>query len=296
MPAMKIPDIEPAALRAATDGDLAAIDRLLVELRPGVFNLALRMLGQREDAGDATQEILLKVVTHLAGFRGESRFSTWVHQIARNHLLSAATRARESPEISLEGIEARLQAGLDFRDTLALAAGAAPMLTPEDKLAARQVALGCTQGMLMALDRGQRLAYLLDVVFGLTSEQAAAALGVTPAAYRKRLSRARAALDPFVRRTCGLVNAQARCQCEHQLPALRHVATTQAPVEAKLIPLRRDELLQAEAHFDAIVRLSDAAALFRAHPQYRAPDSMVAAIRAVLRSEGYAGAGEGPLQ
>jgi RNA polymerase sigma factor (sigma-70 family) len=192
---MKIPDIDPETLRAATGGELRAIDRLLVTLQPGVFNLALRMLGQREDAGDATQEILLKVVTHLAGFRGESRFSTWVYQIARNHLLSAATRARESPEVSLEGIEQRLGAGLAFRDALGLAAGAAPMLTPEDKLAARQVALGCTQGMLMALDREQRLAYLLDAVFGLSSEQAAAVLGIAPAAYRKRLQRARQALE-----------------------------------------------------------------------------------------------------
>jgi RNA polymerase sigma factor (sigma-70 family) len=46
------------------------------------------MLGQPEDARDATQEILLKIVTHLSGFRGESSFRTWYYRIGCNHLLN----------------------------------------------------------------------------------------------------------------------------------------------------------------------------------------------------------------
>ena len=285
---MKIPDIDPAVLRAAVEGDLARIDALLLAIQPGVYNLAVRMLGNRDDASDACQEILLKVVTHLAGYRGEAAFSTWVWQIARNHLLTAATRSRESPEVSLDAIAERLAAGLQFGANHAAAHVAAVALTPQDKLEARQIALGCTQGMLMALDREQRLAYMLDAVFGLSSQQAADVLGISAPAYRKRLSRARELLDPFFARTCGLTNPDAACRCERQLPAVRSLRhAPEAPRPVTLVALHRRERAEAELHFGAMLRMSDAAAAFRAHPSYQAAEAMIAAIRSVLRSEGY---------
>jgi hypothetical protein len=132
--------------------------------------------------------------------------------------------------------------------------------------------------MLMALDRDQRLAYLLDVVFGLDSQQAARVLEVTPVAYRKRLSRARAALETFMGGRCGLVAADASCRCARQLPALRAQGGPSS------------NLPEARIHLDRLFAMGDAAAVFRAHPEYRAPETMVGAIRAVLRSQGYGGA------
>jgi RNA polymerase sigma factor (sigma-70 family) len=202
---MKIPNPSPELLQASVQGDLAAIDAVLRAVEPAVYNLAVRMLGQRDDAADATQEILLKVVTHLGGFRGQAMFSTWVFQVARNHLLTASTRARESPETSLDALGERLQAGLDFN---ALHGGEGS-LSPEDKLAARQTALSCTQGMLMTLDREHRLVFVLDLLFGLPSKDGAEVAGISAEAYRQRLSRARARLDAFTQRTCGLVQPEA---------------------------------------------------------------------------------------
>ena len=290
---MKIADPGPAVIELATQGDLAALDRLLLAVQPGVFNLAVRMLGNRDDAADATQEILLKVVTHLGSFRAEAAFPTWVWQIARNHLLSAVTRSRQSPEVSLEGMAERLQAGLDFVMNLGQAPGVGAVLTPQDKAEARQLALGCTQNMLMALDCEQRLVYLLDTVFGLPSKEAAAVLGIAPPAYRQRLSRAKARLEGFVGQTCGLVNADAACRCERQLPALRHAAASAAhrPGGTAPIAIHRAERAEAERHFGAFTRLSDAAAVFRAHPEYQAPEALRGAIRAVLGAEGYLGDG-----
>lgn len=286
---MKIADPGPDILRAATSGDLAALDRVLAAIQPGVFNLALRMLGHRDDAADASQEILLKVVTHLAGFRGEAAFPTWVFRIARNHLLTASMRSRESPEVSLEAIGERLRQGLELGATLGEPAGPARSLTPEDKLEARQVALGCTQTMLLALDREQRLVYVLDVVFGLSSAEAAQVLEITAEAYRQRLSRARARLEGFVGATCGWANRDAPCTCERQLPAIRHLKTGGGAVRAAPIAIVPAELEEAGRQFDALLRLGDAAAVFRAHPDYRAPASQRGAIRAVLRAEGMLG-------
>jgi hypothetical protein len=87
--------------------------------------------------------------------------------------------------------------------------------------------------MLMCVDREHRLAYVLDVVFGLKSEEAGAVLDIGAAAYRKRLSRAR-----------------------------------------------------AEQYLQDLLRMSDAAAVIRAHPEYSAPAAMIDTIRALLGAQG----------
>jgi RNA polymerase sigma factor (sigma-70 family) len=284
---MKITNPGEETLRAATTGDLVALDKVLLAMQPGIYNLAVRVLGNRDDAADATQEALLKVVTHLGSFRGESAFATWVWRVAHNHLMTARTRIAESPEVSLEGLADRLGLGLDFAANLAQTQGAPAPLTPQDKLEARQVALACTQSILMALDREQRLLYVLDTVFDLPSKDAAEVLGITPEAYRQRLSRIRARLDAFIGRTCGLANPDATCSCERQLPAVRHLARSGRRSTATLLAVHREELLEAERHFAAFTRVSDAAAVFRGHPAYRAPESLRGAIRAVLTQEGF---------
>ena len=282
---MKIPNPSAELLRACVQGDLNAIDTVLRAIEPAVYNLAVRMLGQRDDAADATQEILLKVVTHLGGFRGQALFSTWVFQVARNHLLSASTRARESPETSLEALAERLQMGLDF---YAVQSGERS-LAPEDKLAARQTALSCTQGMLMTLDREHRLVFVLDLLFGLPSKDGAEVAGISAAAYRQRLSRARSRLDAFTQRTCGLVQADAACRCEKQGPALQHLQRSGSAAAPSVIAIHPAEHAEAERALDGLVRLSNTAELLRTHPEYRAPQTLLGAIRAALTAEGYRG-------
>jgi RNA polymerase sigma factor (sigma-70 family) len=283
---MKITAPSPETLAAAQGGDLAALDRLLAALQPGVFNLALRVLGHRDDAADATQEILLKIVTHLGGFRGEAAFTTWVWRVAHNHLVTARTSAAEAPVLSLDALAEKLRAGLALSERMTHAQGGPRALTPQDKLEARQVALSCTQNMLMALDREDRLVYVLDTVFDLPSAVAAEVVGVTPAAYRKRLSRSRARLAAFTGSQCGLVSEKAACRCERQLPAWRQLRPPE-PRHAGAEASTRQELALAEQAFDAFVRVSDAAALFRSRPAAAAPTAMLAAIRAVLTQEGF---------
>ena len=284
---MKITDPGQDTIQAATQGQLLAIDSLLLTIQPGVFNLAIRMLGNRDDAADATQEILLKVITHLGGFESRSAFTTWVFQIARNHLLTAITKAKECPEVSLDAMAERLQQGLAFGAMQSDMDEHATSITPEDKVAARQVALGCTQNMLMALNREERLIYVLDTVFGLPSKQAAEVLGISPDAFRQRLGRARAKLEAFTSSTCGLLNPDAACTCARQLPALKQLRATGAAAPPSIVAIHRSEMLEAERQFDAFVRLCDTAALFRAHPQYQVPAALHGAIRAVLSVEGF---------
>ena len=69
-------------IEQATAGDKQALETVVLSIQDLVFNLSLRMLGTFPDAEDASQDILLKVITHLSSFKQESSFSTWVFRIA----------------------------------------------------------------------------------------------------------------------------------------------------------------------------------------------------------------------
>lgn len=140
--------------------------------------------------------------------------------------------------------------------------------------------------MLLALDRDQRLAFLLDVVFGLASEQAGEVIGITAAAFRKRLSRARERLAGFMQGTCGLVDTDRPCRCDRQLPAVRaRAAIESADDRASRLQMQPDALARSE--FAQWQAFGDAAAIFRSHPEYRAPGEMTDAIRQLLIARGY---------
>ncbi len=276
---MKLNGIDADLLQRALHGELLALDAVLVQIQPLIFNLAMRMLANRDDAQDATQEILLRVTTHLSSFRHASKFETWVYSIATNQLLTARTKRAEAPTVSLEQFAEKLGQGMQFAQSHALDIDN-EAIAPEDKLAAQQIALSCTQGMLLCLDREHRIAYILDIVFGLPSREAALVLNLSDAAYRKRLSRARERLQDFMQTHCALVGDEAPCQCATQARVQAHIRQAQ-PVKTK--PQSAQLLQFAKAEMLALTRMSDAAAVFRAHPQYQATDTMLATIRAVLK-------------
>ncbi|HEX8945921.1 MAG TPA: sigma factor [Gemmatimonadaceae bacterium] len=79
--------LEELAKRAVA-GDGGALTAVVEGVQDDVYRLALRMLWHPQDAEDASQEILFKIVTSLATFRGESAFRTWALRVATNHLLN----------------------------------------------------------------------------------------------------------------------------------------------------------------------------------------------------------------
>lgn len=91
-----------ALAEQAKAGSKEAVEEILIEIQDMVFNLSLRMLGTIHDAEDASQEILIKVMTHLSGFRGESAFTTWVFSIATNHLLNYKKHLFANAPLSFE--------------------------------------------------------------------------------------------------------------------------------------------------------------------------------------------------
>jgi RNA polymerase sigma factor (sigma-70 family) len=263
----------------AREGDARALEELIVSVRDDIYNLAIRMLWHPEDAEDASQEILLKVVTHLGGFREESAFSTWVHRIAANHLLNVRKGRVEREALTFERFGEQLADGLDEV--------AAPAATePDQALLEEEVKIGCTQGMLLCLDRDDRIAYVLGDVFGLRSEDAAKALGVEPAAFRKRLSRARERLRGFMRGRCGLVSEDAACRCGRRVR--RAVETGRVDPQRLLFAGHRDaESRVALPVIEEVGEMEDLhgiAEIFRSHPKYASRERLVDAVRELIRS------------
>jgi RNA polymerase sigma factor (sigma-70 family) len=191
----------------AQAGDRDALEGLVRRHQAWVFNIATRMVWRRDLAEDATQEILIKVVTKLSTFRVESQFRTWLYRIAVNHLLNLRKSEIEEKLSTFSDLSRTLDATpeLDLPD---------PQTVPvELPLLVEEAKVGCMSGMLLCLDRRQRMAYILGEIFGVSSEVGADVMEVTPDNFRQLLSRSRRDLYHFMQNKCGLVNTANPCRC-----------------------------------------------------------------------------------
>ena len=94
-------DNEQQLVDAVQRGDRAALGRLLTLYQHRLFNIVLRMVRNRDDAAEVTQEAMLKVIEHIDDFQGKSRISTWMIRIAMNLAISHLRKKR--PTLSLDG-------------------------------------------------------------------------------------------------------------------------------------------------------------------------------------------------
>jgi RNA polymerase sigma factor (sigma-70 family) len=195
--------------RLAVNGDRDALETLVKALQSDVYGLALRMLWNREDAEDATQEILVRTVTRLSQFDFRSRLKTWVYRIAVNYIIDVKKSPVERLQLTFE------QFGEDLADGLSSEGPA----DAERSVLTEEVKIGCTLGMLQCLDRPHRLAYVLGEILDLPGADAAQALEISPELFRKRLQHARTAIESFTRAYCGLVSDGASCGCHRRVPA-----------------------------------------------------------------------------
>ncbi|MGH7709891.1 MAG: RNA polymerase sigma factor [Gemmatimonadaceae bacterium] len=268
---------EQLAARAAK-GDGAALTALIEHIQDDVYRISLRMLWHPQDAEDATQEILLKLVTSVATFRRESSFRTWALRVATNHLLNVRRSRAEEERLTFEAF------ARDLADGLAdLPAG--PNDDPDQRLLEEEVKIGCTQAMLLCLDRNERIAYILGDVFELRSDDAAKVLDIESAAFRKRLSRARQRIREFMRGNCGLVSREARCSCSRRVaPAIQRGRVDPQNLlfagHGDPAP-RRLPVLEAVGEME---HLQEIAAIHQSHPHYRASERVTAEIRRVLET------------
>ena len=226
-----------ALVHKATEGDKKALETLVADVQDIVFNLSLRMLGTFADAEDAAQDILLKMITHLSSFKGGSAFTTWVFSIAVNHLKNYKKHMFARYPLSFEYYGDDIENG-KVQDV--------PDLTQnvEKDILAEELKMSCTNVMLQCLDAESRCIFILGTMFKIDSRIAGDILGMTPEAYRQRLSRVRKKMAEFLGQYCGEYG-NGRCKCRdrvnyaiqsHRLNplGLDYVAAAEIPVETML--------------------------------------------------------------
>lgn len=194
-------------VEGAKRGDRAALELLVLRHQAWIYNIAVRMVFHPQDAEEVTQEVLVKVITRLGTFRGESSLRTWIHRIVANHVLNMARRPAEGVAPTFEAYGAAIEGtpDLDLPDPRSVPVEL-PLLVEEAKVS-------CTMGMLLCLDRRQRLAFTLGEIFGASDSLGAEILETSPDNFRQLLHRARRDLVRFMDGQCGLVNAANPCRC-----------------------------------------------------------------------------------
>jgi RNA polymerase sigma factor (sigma-70 family) len=200
-------DEDVALVVRATNGDRTALESLVLRHQAWIFNISVRMVYNTHDAEEVTQEVLVKVITKLGTFKGESAFRTWLYRIVANHVLNMKQRAAESRSLTFSQLRTAIDRTpeLDLPDPSTVPVEV-PLLVEEAKIA-------CTTGMLLCLDRRQRLIFTLGDMLGVSDTVGGEVLEMTADNFRQSLARARRDLHQFMNGQCGLVNTANPCRC-----------------------------------------------------------------------------------
>ncbi len=166
-------DYDRHLMRAIAGGDAQAMDSLYERHGLGVLNYLVGQLGDRQHAEEVLQDVMLAVWKGAGHFRGDSQVRTWLLGIARHRALNARQRRRPPPMQLDEDLHA------------------------EDASTVETESL--TKG-LRQLPTDQRETLELIFFHGLTGQEAAAVLGISPGTVKSRLHRAKAALRDLLRK------------------------------------------------------------------------------------------------
>jgi RNA polymerase sigma factor (sigma-70 family) len=197
--------VDTDLVQLAVSGDKKALQNLIIRHQLFVYNLALKMTKSVEDAEDLTQEVFIKSITSLSKFESKSKFRTWLYRITVNHFLT--TKKRKS-ELELVDFESYFNS-IDTIPTTDLSNQEQTDLTESIE----EIRISCTAGMLLCLDREQRMIYILGEMFTIDHNLGSEILGISAGNFRIRLMRARQDLYNWLNERCGLVNKSNPCRC-----------------------------------------------------------------------------------
>jgi RNA polymerase sigma factor (sigma-70 family) len=274
-------DAELALLAAS--GDRAALAELLQRHQQWVFAVAFRFARDPDAAADLAQDALLRIVTRIALFGGRSSFRTWAWRIVLRTFLNA----KRSP--SEEAVGGWDDYG-DFLDRTGLREETEIEPPQLRALLSEEIRVQCMLGMLLCLDRQQRLVFIMGAVLAVPAPAAAALFEWTPAQFRKRLERARADLASFMNDRCGLVNPDNPCRCPKKTAAMARAGLVDAARLRFVGPHVRLFTSQATSRAETFERFQSdpCIAPFWSHPNLEGPD-MAHVMEQLLERAGLGG-------
>ncbi len=249
-------------VKKAVEGDKVALNSLLESIQKYLYNISIKILYHPENAKDATQEILIKIVTHLSSFNFESNFTTWTYRIATNYLINQLDKEKRQ-QINFEIFSKDLAEGLNNNYNAN---------TAEKKILVEEVKIGCSTGMLQCLDSESRITYVVGEILEYNSTDGAYIQDITPETFRKRLSRARTKINEFTKRNCGLVNPNNACRC--------HKKVDDAITKNRINP---NHLLFASIELiTSITEVETATGLIQTNPNFEFPEQRLNEIKLLL--------------
>ena len=266
-------------VESAVKGDKKSLEQLVKRHQAWIYNIALKMVWDPSDAEDVTQETLIKIITKLSTFRGDSSFRTWAYRIAANHVINMKKRKKEFEYTSLRIYGSNI---LNSPDSDLPDQSSVPV---DVDLLIEETKIGCMNAMLLCLDREQRLIFILGNMFNVNDEVGSEILDMTKVNFRQKLSRARKQLANFMTDKCGLMNKNNPCHCAKK---------TKLMMDAGHV--NPDNLLFSKNYVYTIEKVAPekagkmndlfeekATKLFREHPFQQSPD-FVNSLNQILQS------------
>jgi RNA polymerase sigma factor (sigma-70 family) len=262
-------DLTQELIDNALSGDKKSLESLLIKVQGYIYNISIRFLWHPQDAEDATQEILVRICTHLSSYKAQSKFTTWCYRIAINHLINSKRSRMEARRITFTSFASDLSQNFDpigYQDA-------------DKNILEEEVKLGCTTGMLLCLDRDMRMAYILGDIFSIKSQEAAEILGITPELFRKRLQTSRQLIRDFMTAHCGVANVKNKCRCNNMIrPGLKRGIVT----KGQMLFARQEHHIEEAKN--EIQEMHNVAEIFKNHPDHDVPGKVMEEVKEIILS------------
>lgn len=258
----------------AIQGDDKALEALLVEVQDFVYNLSLRMLGTLTDCEDATQDILIKIMTNLSSFRKDSNYQTWVYRIAVNYLIDYRKSMFAKRPLNFDFYGNDIRYGHSDNEEL--------LLGLDREQLAGELKMSCSNVMLQCLEPETRCIFIVGTMFKIDSKVAGEIFEISSENYRKKLSRARSKMAKFLSEYCGLGGGMCSCIERVSYAIEQHRLDPKNLEYSKLKQLDHEVLENCKIDMEYIDELSES---FMSLPNYKTSIESKEIIKNLLNSK-----------
>jgi RNA polymerase sigma factor (sigma-70 family) len=258
---------EKELIQSCLDGNKQSLEKLIKSIQSLVFNLSLRFLWNRMDAEDATQEILIKVITNLSKFDGRSKFNTWTYKVATNYLINLKKTTLEKTFTSFDV----------FANDLNTAKSAIDFELPDRDLLEKEMKTGCTLAMLQCLDRELRIVFIFGSILKIKSNVASTIVNTSPENFRKRLELSRKLIGGFLNSYCGVYNPTNKCRCNKRINS--------AITCGRIVLTNLNFADKIEVYNDEMEELNSVTGIYQNHGTFKSQTELVSQLNALIASK-----------
>lgn len=193
------------------DGNLNALEQLILHHQCWIYNIAFRMIGDAYEAEDITQEILIKILTKISTFDStKSAFRTWLYRIVINHVLNLKRSKKEALMVTA------VKTG-NFEEYINEYGNTKVQSNIEKRLILEEIKQACFQCITLCLKRRERIVFILSGVFEVSDKVGSEICEISRENYRQILSRSRKKIFHFFDTNCSLVDPHNPCKCSDKM-------------------------------------------------------------------------------